>query len=127
MLDHQALRGMLAKCYSSSACPDSEMCLIYLVLAIGLIMQASPAPGNPYALRNCPPNRLEYAATLFRGAKSLANDHFEYTDGDLLSVQALALMTMYLVCSSHWNAAYSHIGQYPRWAVAAMARYASSG
>lgn len=90
-----------------------DLCRIYLVLAIGLVM-ATPAPNSiEYAivsrLRAEPVNRAEM---FFRSAKSLGDPASGFEDADLWSVEALSLMSIYMLAVTKRCAAYALHGEY---------------
>lgn len=57
------------------------------------------------------PNRIDHAELFFKSAKFLLDSSSGFEDGDLWSVQALSLMTIYQIMVSRWNAAYALIGE----------------
>ncbi|KAI1812148.1 hypothetical protein GGS20DRAFT_587803 [Poronia punctata] len=89
----------------------SLLCLIYLVFAIGLVM-AAPFPGSDEAvvvdkLRS---ERVNRAELFFRNAKSLADPVSGFEDADFWSIQALLLMSLYMLAISKRNASYAYYG-----------------
>ncbi|KAJ8132351.1 hypothetical protein O1611_g1267 [Lasiodiplodia mahajangana] len=108
------------ECYKDPLCVSpSLLCLLYLVFAIGLVM-AAPFPGSDEAavidkLRSERTNRAE---SFFRSAKSLADPVSGFEDADFWSIQALLLMSIYMLAISKRNAAYAYYGMAVRTAYA---------
>lgn len=103
----------LDMCYADPLAVDPTwLCLLYLALAIGLIM-AAPVPGSRddviiQKLRAEPVNRAE---VFYMNAKSLGDPvSGGFEDGEFWSVQALALMSVYMLAVSKRNAAYAYHG-----------------
>ncbi|KAI1363682.1 fungal-specific transcription factor domain-containing protein [Xylaria arbuscula] len=97
----------------------SLLCLLYLVFAIGLVMSA-PLPGSDEAavidkLRDENTSRAEL---FFRSAKSLADPVSGFEDADFWSIQALLLMSLYMLAVSKRNASYAYFGMAVRSAFA---------
>ncbi|KAI2642523.1 hypothetical protein GGS21DRAFT_486344 [Xylaria nigripes] len=97
----------------------SLLCLLYLVFAIGLVM-AAPFPGSDDSavidkLRSERANRAEL---FFRSAKSLADPVSGFEDADFWSIQALLLMSLYMLAVSKRNASYAYYGMAVRSAFA---------
>ncbi|KAI1127512.1 fungal-specific transcription factor domain-containing protein [Nemania abortiva] len=108
------------ECYKDPLCVSpSLLCLLYLVFAIGLVM-AAPFPGSDEAavidkLRSERANRAE---AFFRNAKSLADPVSGFEDADFWSIQALLLMSIYMLAISKRNASYAYYGMAVRSAFA---------
>ncbi|KAI0184690.1 fungal-specific transcription factor domain-containing protein [Xylaria flabelliformis] len=108
------------ECYKDPlAVTPSLLCLLYLVFAIGLVM-AAPSPGSDEAavidkLRSERSNRAEL---FFRSAKSLADPVSGFEDADFWSIQALLLMSLYMLSISKRNASYAYYGMAVRSAFA---------
>lgn len=110
VFDERAFYENLEKCYSSPLFVDpSWLCLLNLVLAIGLQL-ATPAAGSPESdlIDNL---RGAYKCDNFYfNAKNLNDPIVGFEDADFWSVQALLLMTLFMLCRSKRNAAYAYIG-----------------
>ena len=105
----------LQACYSDPLTTDpSWLCLLNLVFAIGLIM-ATPAHGTPSAIviTKLRSDTLDRAEVFYLNAKSLNDPTTGFEDADFWSVQALLLMTLYMLAVSKRNAAYAYFGRYP--------------
>lgn len=77
---------------------------------------AAPLPASDEAavidrLRSETANRAE---SFFRSAKSLADPVSGFEDADFWSIQALILMSLYMLAISKRNAAYAYYGETPR-------------
>ncbi|KAI1115926.1 fungal-specific transcription factor domain-containing protein [Nemania sp. NC0429] len=100
------------ECYKDPlSVSPSLLCLLYLVFAIGLAM-AAPFPGSDEAaviekLRSESTSRAE---SFFRSAKSLADPVSGFEDADFWSIQALLLMSLYMLAVSKRNASYAYYG-----------------
>jgi hypothetical protein len=85
---------------------------LYLVLALGLLL-AAPVPGTPEAalikrLLEAKPDRAEL---FFRSARSMCDPGAGFEDADFWSIQALTLMTVYMLILSKRNTAYAYLGE----------------
>ncbi len=102
----------LEVCYSDPLSADASwLCLFYLVFAIGLVM-ASPLPGSPediiiQKLRN---ERIDRAELFYSDAKNIADPSSGFEDAGFWSIQALTLMSVYMLAISKRNAAYAYYG-----------------
>ncbi|KAH6976735.1 fungal-specific transcription factor domain-containing protein [Ilyonectria destructans] len=120
ILDRREFKQSLNSCYSSPlTVKSSDLCLMYLVLSIGLTM-AAPAPDSPEHeivthLRSQP---VDQAEVFFRNAKGLGDPVSGFEDGDFWSIQALCLMSVYMLAVSKRNAAYAYLGMAVRSAYA---------
>lgn len=89
------------------------MCHLFLVLALGLLL-AAPAPASREAeviqmQRSAQPDRAEL---FFRSARSMCDPGAGFEDADFWSIQALALMTIYMLIVSKRNTAYAYLGKF---------------
>ncbi|CAJ2509835.1 Uu.00g057350.m01.CDS01 [Anthostomella pinea] len=120
IFNRQAFLVSIDECYKDPlSVPPSLLCLLYLVFAIGLVM-AAPFPGSDEEaiidkLRSDTDIRAEL---FFRNAKSLADPVSGFEDADFWSVQALLLMSLYMLAISKRNAAYAYYGMAVRSAFA---------
>lgn len=90
----------------------SLLCLIYLVFAIGLVM-AAPSPESEEAavIDKLRSERTSRAELFFRNAKSLADPVTGFEDADFWSIQALLLISLYMLAISKRNASYAYYGK----------------
>ncbi|TRX92632.1 hypothetical protein FHL15_006559 [Xylaria flabelliformis] len=120
VFNKHAFLNSVDECYKDPlAVTPSLLCLLYLVFAIGLVM-AAPSPGSDEAavidkLRSERSNRAEL---FFRSAKSLADPVSGFEDADFWSIQALLLMSLYMLSISKRNASYAYYGMAVRSAFA---------
>lgn len=102
----------LEACFSDPLSVDASwLCLLYLIFAIGLVM-ATPIPGTPedaiiQKLRN---ERVDRAEVFYLDAKNLADPSSGFEDAGFWSIQALTLMSLYMLAISKRNAAYAYYG-----------------
>ena len=115
VIDRRRLQSSMDAYYGASNTMDStDLCLVYLVLAIGLVLQPRSMGMQPGDLANTlSPSHADHAELLFKSAKFLGEYVSGFEDGDLWSVQALCLMAVYQMMVSRWNAAYVCIGEKP--------------
>jgi hypothetical protein len=102
----------LDSCYSDPLFVDpSWLCLLHLTFAIGLVL-ATPSPGTPEAaiIQKLRADPIDRAETFYRNAKSLSDPSTGFEDADFWSIQALLLMTIYMLAVSKRNAAYAYFG-----------------
>ncbi|KAK4106770.1 hypothetical protein N658DRAFT_415070 [Parathielavia hyrcaniae] len=90
------------------------VCHLYLVLALGLLL-AAPVPGSHEEAvvqkqLSAQPDRGEL---FFRSARSMCDPGAGFEDADFWSIQALALMTIYMLIVSKRNTAYAYLGKQP--------------
>ncbi|KAK8124663.1 fungal-specific transcription factor domain-containing protein [Apiospora kogelbergensis] len=81
-----------------------------MVFAIGLVM-ARPRPGSPedsIVERLRSDKKVNRAELFFRNAKSLADPVSGFEDADFWSIQALLLMSLYMLSVSKRNASYAY-------------------
>lgn len=100
------------ECYKDPlSVSPSLLCLLYLVFAIGLVM-AAPFPGSDEAavIEKLRSERTSRAESFFRSAKSLADPVSGFEDADFWSIQALLLMSLYMLAVSKRNASYAYYG-----------------
>jgi hypothetical protein len=114
VFDRQAFLASVESCYTNPLqVENSSLCLLYLVLAIGLVL-AHPASNTDEATII---NRLrsdkgtDWAEMFYRSAKLCGDPVTGFEDADLWSVQALVLMSVYTLAISKRNAAYSYYGE----------------
>ncbi|KAK3322503.1 fungal-specific transcription factor domain-containing protein [Apodospora peruviana] len=87
------------------------LCHVYLVLALGLVL-AAPIPGSreEEVIKRQHDAKLDRAELFFRSAKSMCNPVTGFEDADFWSVQALSLMSLYMLAVSKRNTAYAYLG-----------------
>lgn len=87
------------------------LCKLFMVLALGLLL-AAPVPGSHEEAvvqkqLSAQPNRAEL---FFRSARSMSDPSAGFEDADFWSIQALSLMTVYMLILSKRNTAYAYLG-----------------
>jgi hypothetical protein len=91
---------------------SNDLCLLYLVFAIGLVL-ATPFPGTreDTIIKRLRSEQFDRAEVFFRSAKFLGDPLSGFEDADFWSVQALSLMSIYMLSVSRRNAAYAYYGK----------------
>lgn len=114
VFDREAFFQELDMCYDNPLATGPHwLCLLNLVFAIGLML-ATPRRGtNEYVvietLRNEPYDRTE---VFYQNAKSLNDPMNGFEDADFWSIQALLLMSIYVLTKSKRNAAFALLGTF---------------
>ncbi|KAL5372530.1 hypothetical protein DPSP01_013424 [Paraphaeosphaeria sporulosa] len=106
----------LESCYSDPLSTDpSWLCILNLVFAIGLTM-ATPLSGSSEALivDKLRSEHLDRAEVFYLNAKSLNDPMTGFEDQDFWSVQALLLMSVYMLAKSKRNTAFALLGMAAR-------------
>lgn len=106
----------LDRCYSDPLSTEpSWLCLLNLVFAIGLTM-AHPMSGSPEAIivDKLRSEHLDRAEVFYLNAKSLNDPMNGLEDQDFWSVQALLLMSVYMLAKSKRNTAFALLGMAAR-------------
>jgi hypothetical protein len=115
IFEHQKFIEELERCYSDPlSCEPSWLCLLNLVFAIGLTM-ATPLSGSTEYLiiEKLRSEHRDRAEAFYLNAKSL-NDPMNLEDQDFRSVQALLLMSVYMLAKSKRNTAFALVGMASR-------------
>jgi hypothetical protein len=91
---------------------SNDLCLLYLVFAIGLVL-ATPYHGTreDAVIKRLRSEQFDRAEVFFRSAKCLGDPVSGFEDADFWSVQALSLMSVYMLAVSKRNAAYAYYGK----------------
>jgi hypothetical protein len=116
IFDHQLFMEELDKCYSDPLSTEpSWLCLLNLVFAIGLTM-ATPLSGSEEALivDKLRSEHLDRAEVFYLNAKSLNDPMTGLEDQDFWAVQALLLMSFYMLAKSKRNSAFALLGMAAR-------------
>lgn len=106
----------LGVCYDDPlAAEPTFLCLLNLVFAIGLVL-ATPVPGSEEdrVIQKLQAGQIDRAELFFRSAKCLGDPTTGFEDADFWSVQALLLMSVYMLAKTKRNAAYAYHGKTPR-------------
>jgi hypothetical protein len=88
---------------------------LFLVLALGLLL-AAPNPGTrqEMIIQKLLSVKMDRAELFFRSARSMCDPDSGFEDADFWSVQALSLMTVYMLAVSKRNRAYAYLGKVTR-------------
>ncbi|KAI8936720.1 hypothetical protein NX059_007108 [Plenodomus lindquistii] len=106
----------LDKCYSDPLSVEpSSLCLLNLVFAIGLTL-ATPLSGSQEAfiIDKLRSEHLDRAEAFYLNAKSFNDPMTGLEDQDFWSVQALVLMSVYMLAKSKRNTAFALLGMATR-------------
>ncbi|KAF1985270.1 hypothetical protein K402DRAFT_113829 [Aulographum hederae CBS 113979] len=89
----------------------SYLCLLNLVFAIGLI-EATPRPSTPDAMvvERLRSEHIDRAELFYLNAKGLNDPLSGFEDADFWSIQALLLMSFYMLCKTKRNNAFALLG-----------------
>ncbi|KAG4436349.1 hypothetical protein IFR05_008170 [Cadophora sp. M221] len=111
----------LDQCYTDPLSIDPNwLCLLHLMFAIGLVM-ASPAPGSQedsIIKRLRADQSVDRAEMFYANARNLSDPSTGFEDSGFWSIQALTLMSVYMLVVSRRNAAYAYYGMAVRSAFA---------
>jgi hypothetical protein len=105
----------LDTCYTDPLGVDPNwLCLLFLVLAIGLVM-AAPIPGTREddIIQKLKGEQTDRAEVFYLDAKNLSDPSAGFEDAGFWSIQALTLMALYNLAVSRRNAAYAYYGEQP--------------
>ena len=107
-------------CYDYPLSVNSRfLCLLFLTFAIGLVMATHDPGTNEFAIvQRLNSQPFDQAELFFRSAKSLCDPPSVLEDADFWSVQALSLISIYMLAVSKRNAAFVYHGMAVRSAIA---------
>lgn len=100
-------------CYTDPLSVDPEwLCLLYLTFAIGLVM-AAPMSGTreDAIIQKLRGEQVDRAEVFYSNAKHLGDPAAGFEDAGFWSIQALTLMSVYMLAVSRRNAAYAYYGK----------------
>ncbi|KAK0630541.1 fungal-specific transcription factor domain-containing protein [Bombardia bombarda] len=112
IFDKKAFIDSIDSCYSDPLSASNYLlCHLFLVLALGLVL-AAPAPGSgeEAVIKRQHDAKMDRAELFFRSARAMCDTDTGFEDADFWSVQALSLMTLYMLAVSKRNTAYAYIG-----------------
>lgn len=115
VFDRHEFLQLVDACYTDPPSSDKYfLCHLFLVLALGLLL-AAPVPGSPEeaVIRKQLSAQPDRAELFFRSAKSMCDPGAGFEDADFWSIQALSLMTIYMLVVSKRNTAYAYLGWFP--------------
>ncbi|KAK3380179.1 fungal-specific transcription factor domain-containing protein [Lasiosphaeria ovina] len=120
VFDKTAFINSVNACYKDQLLATNFfLCHLYLVLALGLLF-ATPIPGSreEIVIQKQLASKLDRAELFFRSARSMSDPGAGFEDADFWSIQALSLMTVYMLAVSKRNTAYAYLGMAVRSAYA---------
>ncbi|TEA21141.1 putative transcriptional regulatory protein [Colletotrichum sidae] len=112
VFNRAAFEKSVDACYSDPLAAQSTfLCLLNLTFAIGMVL-ATPLPNTKEdaIFKKLRSGQFDRAELFFRGAKALGDPITGFEDADFWSVQALSLMSVYMLAVSKRNAAYAYFG-----------------
>lgn len=113
VFDRTAFYSTLEASYSDPLSIDPPwLCLLNLVLAIGLVLAAfAPGTYESEVIEKLRSDPLDRAEIFYLNAKSLCDPIAGFEDVGFWSIQALLLMTVYMLAVSKRNAAFALFGR----------------
>lgn len=116
LFDEQIFKQRVERTYQNPLAADqSWMCILYLVFAVGLQLRSSSSPPSPKEaaiLKRLLSDNVDRSEMFFLGARHLKDSASGIEDGDFASIQALLLMTLYMLSVGKRNTAWAYIGSY---------------
>lgn len=112
ILDKASFLRSVEECYRDPPSTSNYfLCNLYLVLALGLLL-AAPGPNTHEAavVQKQLAAQPERAELYFRSARTMCDPGAGFEDADFWSIQALSLMTIYMLILSKRNTAYAYLG-----------------
>ncbi|KAK3375298.1 fungal-specific transcription factor domain-containing protein, partial [Podospora didyma] len=120
VFDKRMFLDDIEACYNDPlSATNYFLCHLFLVLALGLLL-AAPIPGGreEVVIQKQLSAKLDRAELFFRSARSMSDPGAGFEDADFWSIQALSLMTVYMLSVSKRNTAYAYLGMAVRSAYA---------
>ncbi|KAK3365396.1 hypothetical protein B0H63DRAFT_540196 [Podospora didyma] len=112
VFDKRMFLDDIEACYNDPlSATNYFLCHLFLVLALGLLL-AAPIPGGreEVVIQKQLSAKLDRAELFFRSARSMSDPGAGFEDADFWSIQALSLMTVYMLSVSKRNTAYAYLG-----------------
>lgn len=114
LFDEQVFKQRVERTYLNPLAADqSWMCILYLVFAVGLQLRcvpAQPSPKEAAILKRLLSDNVDRSEMFFLGARHLKDSASGIEDGDFASIQALLIMTLYMLSVGKRNTAWAYIG-----------------
>lgn len=113
MLNQKDFLQSVEECYNEPLrISEPLLCILNLVFAIGLVT-ARPIQGTSEAtvIQNLYSEPIDRAELFFRNAKDLYDPVSGFEDADFWSIQALLLMSLYMLIISRRNTSYVYMGE----------------
>ncbi|KAK4639569.1 hypothetical protein QC761_709450 [Podospora bellae-mahoneyi] len=120
VFDRKQFMQSVEACYRDPPSANNYfLCHLFLVLALGLLF-AAPTPGSreEHVINKQLSARPDRAELYFRSARTMCDPGAGFEDADFWSVQALSLMTLYMLTIPKRNTAYAYLGMAVRSAYA---------
>ncbi|KAK0748692.1 fungal-specific transcription factor domain-containing protein [Apiosordaria backusii] len=120
VFDRKQFMQSVEACYRDPPSANNYfLCHLFLVLALGLLF-AAPVPGSreEQVIHKQLSARPDRAELYFRSARTMCDPGAGFEDADFWSVQALSLMTLYMLTIPKRNTAYAYLGMAVRSAYA---------
>ncbi|KAL2258128.1 hypothetical protein VTK26DRAFT_8686 [Humicola hyalothermophila] len=120
IFDKASFLQSVEACYSDPPSAGNYfLCHLFLVLALGLLL-AAPASGSreELVIQKQLSARPDRAELFFRSARTMCDPGYGFEDADFWSIQALSMMTVYMLIVSKRNTAYAYLGMAVRSAYA---------
>ncbi|KAK7521131.1 fungal-specific transcription factor domain-containing protein [Phyllosticta citriasiana] len=120
LLRMMAFTASLERCYSDPLTTEpSWLCLLNMVFAIGLMLATPQRGTTDFAItEKLHKEHSDLGEVFYLNAKSLNDPLYGFEDADFWSVQALALMSFYMLVKSRRNTAFALLGMAVRSAYA---------
>ncbi|KAL2019666.1 hypothetical protein VTK56DRAFT_9285 [Thermocarpiscus australiensis] len=120
VFDRMSFLQSVEECYDDPPSASNQfLCHLFLVLALGLLLAAPTTGSREEAVvqkqLSAQPDRAEL---YFRSARSMGDPGAGFEDAGFWSIQALSLMTVYMLIVSKRNTAYAYLGMAVRSAYA---------
>lgn len=116
LFDEQVFKQRVERTYQNPLAADqSWMCILYLVFAVGLQLRcvpAQPSPKEAAILKRLLSDNVDRSEMFFLGARHLKDSASGIEDGDFASIQALLIMTLYMLSVGKRNTAWAYIGTF---------------
>lgn len=91
--------------------PLSDQCLVYIALGIGTLASDIDYSSEEGVVHRRGTDTSEQAEKYYASSEVVAGPVSRFVDGDIWSIQALAMITVYALIFPRWNAAYCFIGK----------------
>jgi hypothetical protein len=114
LFDERSFKQRVERTYHNPlAAEQSWMCILYLVFAVGLQLRSAspqPTPKDAAILKRLLSDKFDRSELFYLGARHLKDSASGIEDGDFASIQALLLMTLYMLSVGKRNTAWAYIG-----------------
>ena len=91
--------------------PLSVQCLIYVALGIGTLASDIDYSSEEGIIHKKVADPSKQAEKYYASAEVVSGPVSQFVDGDIWSIQALAMMAVYTLIFPRWNACYCFIGK----------------